>query len=363
MKKLSILLMVLILALAGCADGPTDSPGQKPVPETKAAFLRAHFIDVGQGDAAFIEFPNGKTLLIDAGDVGRGDDVSEYIKSLGYSSIDFLVATHPHADHIGGMPYAVDSFGIGSVYMPNAAASTDVFENLLDAIERKGLKIRAARAGVNILSEPGLTADILAPNAEKYNDLNNYSAAVKISYGETAFIFMGDAEILSENEISGDVRADVVKVGHHGSEYSSDPDFIRRTGAAYAIISVGAGNSYGHPSPLVTENWRKAGAKIYRTDENGTIIAVSDGTDVMISAEMRPEENGESALSENSPNRTEENKTDFEWVLNTNTKKIHYPECRAAAQISPGNYAVTDKTVRELLLGDFTVCGICKPHD
>jgi competence protein ComEC len=368
MKKILPLIMVLVFVLTGCVGDSSDPQGRKPVSEPEAAFLRVHFIDVGQGDAVFIELPNEQTMLIDAGDTGYGDTVANYIRSNGYASLDYVVATHPHADHIGGMAAALNATDVGAVYMPHIETTTQTFENLLDTIEAKGLKIKTARAGTNILSAGGLSIDILAPNAEKYSDLNNYSAVVKISYGETAFLFMGDAEALSETEIRGDVRADVVKVGHHGSDSSSSPEFIGRTQARYAIVSVGAGNIYDHPSPVTIKNWVDAGAKVYRTDENGTIIALSDGIDVMISAKASAEspETGKDALSGDSPNRGEsksEASATSEWTLNTNTKKIHYPECRVVSRISPENYATSDKTVAELLNEGFTECGICKPHD
>jgi hypothetical protein len=158
---------------------------------------------------------------------------------------------------------------------------------------------------------------------------------------------MGDAEVLSEKEIRGDVRADVVKVGHHGSDSSSSPEFIDRTEARYAIVSVGAGNKYDHPSPVTMKNWSDAGAEVYRTDENGTIIVLSDGSDVMISAKAS----------------SEKPETASEWALNTSTKKIHYPYCRFVPQIKAENLAISDKTVAELKSEGFDACGTCKPHD
>jgi competence protein ComEC len=149
MKKFLSLILVLILAFGGCASNPERTERPERIPEFKepdAAFLSVHFMDVGQGDASFVELPNGKTMLIDAGDAGRGDEVVSYVERLGCSGIDFIVATHPHADHIGGMARVIDSFDVGVIFMPNALASTDVFESMLDAAEEKGLKIRTAGA-------------------------------------------------------------------------------------------------------------------------------------------------------------------------------------------------------------------------
>ncbi|MDD4716166.1 MAG: MBL fold metallo-hydrolase [Oscillospiraceae bacterium] len=245
-----------------------------------SGMLKVCFLDVGEADSIFIVLPNGETMLIDAAEKGDGDNISRYIKAQGITKIHYLVATHPHADHIGGMEKIVDAFEIGAVYFPNAAANTKTFETLLLAMKRKGLTIKTAKAGVNILSQQGLNISILAPNQDHYEDLNNYSAVVKLTYGKTRFLFMGDAEALSENEIITDVKADVLKVGHHGSSSSTSGNFLNRVSPQYAVISVGKGNAYGHPSQQVVDRLTAAGAKIYRTDRDGTVVFTSDGTKV-----------------------------------------------------------------------------------
>jgi competence protein ComEC len=353
------------LFVTGCAGTPTppDTPGSE---QQSPNILRAHYIDVGQGDTAFIELPNNQTMLIDAGDVGYGSAVADYIRDCGYKSLDYAVATHPHADHIGGMETALDAMTVGDIYMPQTVTATRVYENLLDKIAEKGLKIRTARADVNMLSDEGLSVDILAPNAEKYSDLNNYSAVVMIAYGDTKFLFMGDAEILSENEIQGNIRADVVKVGHHGSEYSSGRDFVDRVKARYAVISAGKDNSYGHPAAAVIKRWEDAGAEVYRTDLNGTIIISSDGADIMAAykeAAGGPAEEPAPALIPPVSEESAPAETTAEWVLNTNTKKIHYPDCRSVPQIKESNRGASEKTIAKLEEEGFSACGICKPHD
>jgi competence protein ComEC len=185
-KRFLCFLIFLVLFAIGC-DGTTPPNTPKPEPPNPN-FLRVHYIDVGQGDAIFIEFPNDQTMLIDAGDVRYGSAVADYIRSNGYRSLDYVVATHPHSDHIGGMATVLDSIGVKNMYMPRAVTTTRVYENLLDKIADKGLKINTARAGVNVLSENGLSVDMLAPNAEEYSDLNNYSAVVIITYWDTKFL-------------------------------------------------------------------------------------------------------------------------------------------------------------------------------
>ncbi|MFB0919832.1 MAG: MBL fold metallo-hydrolase, partial [Oscillospiraceae bacterium] len=244
--------------------------------------LTVHFLDVGQGDAEFIELPDGKTMLIDAGESEYGDTVVNYIKGLGYKKVDYLVATHPHADHIGGMTKVVQSFAIGAVYMPNTTTTTQTYSSLLTAIKSAGLTITAAKAGVNMFSANGLTADIIAPVGTSYDDLNNYSAVIKLSYKNNSFLFMGDAEELSENEITANVKADVLKVGHHGSNSSTGQDFLSKVAPKYAVISVGTGNDYGHPAQITLDKLSAIGAAIYRTDKDGTVIFKSDGTNITV---------------------------------------------------------------------------------
>ncbi|MEA4895137.1 MAG: MBL fold metallo-hydrolase [Oscillospiraceae bacterium] len=246
-------------------------------------YLIVHFIDVGQGDSEFIELPSGKTMLIDAGESEYGNTVVNYIKNLGYSKIDYLVATHPHADHIGGMAKVVQSFSIGSIYMPFATTTTQTYSYLLSAIKSAGLTVTTAKAGVNMFNSNGLTADIIAPVGTGYDDLNNYSAVIKLTYKNNFFLFMGDAEELSEKEITTSVKADVLKVGHHGSNSSTGQAFLGKVNPKYAVISVGEGNDYGHPAQTTLDKLSSIGATTYRTDKNGTVIFKSNGTDISVS--------------------------------------------------------------------------------
>lgn len=247
--------------------------------------MKVHYIDVEEGDSIFIELPNEKAMLIDAGEAVEGKKVINYIKQLGYSNIDYVVGTHPHTDHIGGLAQVINGFDVGKIYMPKVISTSKTYEKLLNTISMKGLKIQTARAGVNIINENNLLIDIIAPNNDSYSDLNNYSVVIKITYKNRKFIFMGDAEMISENEILTDVTADVVKVGHHGSNTSSGQNFVDRVNAKYAIISVGSDNNYNHPNMNIVNRWVNSGAKVYRTDLSGTIIAITDGNALSIETE------------------------------------------------------------------------------
>lgn len=244
--------------------------------------MRVHYIDVGQGDAIFIELPNSQTMLIDAGESSKGQIVINYIKSLGFSKIDYLLGTHPHTDHIGGLAQVINAFNIGKVYMPKAVSTSKTYENLLNTIAAKNLKINTAKAGINVIQESNITADIIAPNNDSYSSLNNYSIVLKIKYKDKSFLFNGDAETLSENEIKTDVSADVIKIGHHGSDTSSGQSFVNKVKAKYAIVSVGSSNRYDHPIQSILDRWQNSGTKIYRTDLSGTIIVTTNGTSIDI---------------------------------------------------------------------------------
>jgi len=326
-KQIVVLLSVLFLFLAGCPLGvsdlePTPTPeiyiSPEPVPEIAPeptpeptpeltpeptadidnpeddeppAFteeLKVHFIDVGQADSILIQLPNEQTMLIDGGNSVNAKTIMGYIHSHNITSIDYLVATHPHADHIGGLPAIIDSMDIQNVYMPRKNHDTQTFERLLESIEKKGLQINEVKAGVSVLSIPGLEIDVVAPLRENYRKLNDYSAVIKITFLSTAFLFMGDAEALSEGEITADVSADVLKVGHHGSDTSTSTTFLSRVSPSYAVILVGKGNSFRHPDDVILSRLNDAGADVYRTDLQGTIVFTSDGENIAVNTTATP---------------------------------------------------------------------------
>ncbi len=307
--------------------------------------LRIHYLDVGQGDSIFIELPDGGTMLIDAGEARYADGIAKYIKALGYTKIDYIVGTHPHADHIGGLADVIKTFSVGKVYLPRSANTTQTYENLLTTIQSKGLTVRTAKAGVDILTAAGLKVYFIAPVRDDYGDkdYNLYSACVRITYGGRAFLFMGDATTQNEAEITEDVSADVIKVGHHGSKTSSSAAFVKRVEAKYAVVSVGRDNKYNLPAAGILKRWTDSGAKLYRTDESGTIICYSDGNYLMMKADAP-------SLPEDSP---------AAYILNTNSKKIHLATCSYAASISDANRASTRKSLDELKAEGYTCCGVC----
>lgn len=244
--------------------------------------LNVHFLDVGQGDSIFIELPDEKTMLIDAGENYHGEGIINYIGDCGYSKIDYLVATHPHADHIGSMGYIVRNMDIGSVYTPKAAANTKTYENLLESISDKGLKITSAKAGLTIAEESDYIIDVLAPVTIDESDLNNSSAVIKLTYKNNSFLFTGDAEKKELETITDDISADVLKVGHHGSNTSTTEEFLYEVRPKYAVISVGEGNEYGHPHKETLRLLEEFNCELYRTDIDKTVVFSSDGNIISV---------------------------------------------------------------------------------
>jgi competence protein ComEC len=252
------------------------------IQNTNNEYLKVHIIDVGQADSIFIELPNEQSLLIDAGNNSDDEIIVDYINNLQYDKIDYVVGTHPHEDHIGGLDTVINTFNIGKVYLPKVENNTKTFEDMLLAVKNKNLKINTAVAGVKIIDTENLKVQIISPQNKIYEDFNYYSAVVKIEYLDNSFILMGDAEKINESEITDDVNADVIKIGHHGSDTSSSEQFLQKVSPDYAIISVGENNKYGHPNDATLNLLNEMNINVVRTDESGTITVISDGKNIEV---------------------------------------------------------------------------------
>lgn len=277
-----ILLIISLISAVGCSIDIDE------VDNDIIGNLQVHFIDVGQGDSIFIELPNGETALIDGGPRSSEEMVLNYLSKQGVEKIDYLVATHPHEDHIGGLIGVVENYDIGKIYMPDVVHTTKTFENLLLAIQNKGYKISKAEAGDRILDKEGLSIHILAPEINvSVDNLNNYSIVLRLDYGKNSFLFTGDAESQSEETMINKgygLKSDVLKVGHHGSSTSTTDEFLNKVEPKYAVISCGKDNRYGHPHEEIIAKLTNKNIKIYRTDMDGNIIATSDGEKITFSA-------------------------------------------------------------------------------
>ena len=288
-RCLTIMVMLIMIILVMELDIDSSivkkaSPARNTTSAKLENEMKVHFIDVGQGDCIFIELPNDETMLIDAGEYDEVDGAVTYIHSQGYDTIDYVIATHPHSDHIGGMKTIFDNFDVKNAYLSPAISTTKTYERMLDAIENSDAKAHKAFAGTEIISEDNLSAIVVAPatdNPDDYTEnLNDSSVILKITYGETSFLFTGDAEKAEEDAIRTNIKCDVLKIGHHGSRTSTSANFLKKVEPKYAIISVGEGNEYGHPTEEVLKRLEERNIEVYRTDLKGTIVVTSDGKNI-----------------------------------------------------------------------------------
>ena len=241
--------------------------------------LEIYFFDVGQADSILINEENS-TVLIDAGNNKDGKNLVEYLKNdLKLEKINIVIGTHPHEDHIGGLDEVINNFDIDKVYLPDVITITKTFEDVLNSIEKKKYKIIIPKINEEFKLN-NMNFKILYTGTDEKN-LNDSSIVLKLKYDNTSYLFMGDASKKTEKKLlKKDITSDVIKIGHHGSEYSTSEDFLNKVNPKYAIIQVGKNNIYKHPNKETLEKLNKNNIKIYRTDINGTIKIISDGKNI-----------------------------------------------------------------------------------
>lgn len=363
-----------------------QEPAEDPAPaEPELTDMTATFIDVGQGDSALVELPDGKVMLIDAGEASASQSVLDALEAAGVDEIDYLVATHPHADHIGGMEAVLDTYDVDEVWMPDAPDTTETYEGFLDAVDAEGCSVEEAVAGEEIVGEDaGYTVDVLAPSDDvDSEDMNDYSAIVKVTYGDTALLFTGDAsaqEIVDANP----GHVDVLKAAHHGSETGTNAEVMTETTPEFVVMSYAEGNSYGHPDQSALDAVSAAGATAYSTAANGNVTATSDGEQVSVetekngtivagvSAEERAQQEAEAqAQAEAEAQAQAEAEAEAQAqqqqqqaepqedmvVITQSGKKYHRPGCRTLSR-SKNTSTVTRSEAEAMGLGP---CGVCNP--
>ena len=291
-KKLLHIILILVLILNLCAcDGLSElvsgyMGGAEPF--VSDGTLTVRYLYVGQADCTLITLPDGKTLLIDGGNDGDGKGIAKYIKGLGIEKLDFVVGTHPHEDHIGGLDKIINEIPCGKIYAPDVPKSaqpdTANYKDFVKAAMNQECRITNIEKGESIYESGDIRIDCFSPDsADIYSDLNNYSIVLKITYGNTSFLMMGDAEHEIETllEKSGaDISADVIKAGHHGSATSSRKSFVKKVAPDYAIISCGIDNTYDFPKKKTMEVFESLGIETFVLSETGTVFAISDGNTV-----------------------------------------------------------------------------------
>ena len=251
--------------------------------------LKIYFLDVGQADSILIE-NNNEYMLIDAGNNEDGLKLVNYFNSLGITNFKIVIGTHAHEDHIGGLDDIIKNFSIESFYMPEVITTTKTFEDVLDALEEKQVAFQTPTLNEELNFEE--TRIEILNVEDNSSDLNDTSIVLRLEYGTTSFLFMGDASSKIEQRILNEnIRSDVLKVSHHGSTGSTTLSFLKKVSPTYAVISVGKDNIYKHPSSTIINRLNKNNVKVYRTDEQGTIVAESNGTIINFS-NIKTETNG-----------------------------------------------------------------------
>lgn len=384
-KRLLLIILAAVYLLGGCsfvsdneantrAGRENSETGREDGSTTGDAALEVHFIDIGQGDSTFITC-DGHAMLIDGGNNGKGTAVQLYLEKQGIESLDYVIGTHPDSDHIGGLDVIIYKFDVGKVIMPDYEKDTKTYQEVIDVLDEKNYKITLPAVGDTYsLGQARFT--IIAPGKQYKNNANDNSVGILLEHGSKRFVLTGDAEEESEEDIlkSGiDINADVYKVSHHGSKTASTDAFLEAVNPAYGVISCGEGNTYGHPHAEVMNKLREAGIKVFRTDEQGTIVAKSDGREITWncspSESWKAGEPGGSVKSEGKQKSRESKEKEsggnesrgkkITYIVNENTKKFHLPDCGSVEEIQDKNKIESSETKEKLIEKGYSPCKRC----
>lgn len=373
-RTAAVIAAFITLTLTGCGQTP-ESPGSLPVSgvvsETTAqsgqetagvsesGSFTVHFIDVGQADSALVTC-DGHSMLIDGGNADDSNLVYSVLQRETEGHLDYVVGTHAHEDHIGGLSGAFETDTADVTFCPVTEYDSKAFRNFKTRADERGGGITIPAVGDTFtLGEASVT--VVAVNSVP-EDTNNTSIVIRIVYGDTSFLFTGDAEQETEEKIleSGqNIESTVLKVGHHGSSTSTSQAFLDAVSPTYAVISCGKDNSYGHPHSETLAKLASAGVEVLRTDELGDIYCTSDGSEVTFSYGEYHKDADTSAAEIEEPQQPDT--ISETYILNTNSRKFHRPDCSSASQISDANREEYTGTREELIEQGYTPCGYCKP--
>lgn len=282
-KKYSLLLCIIILFTSLTLSSCDTLQGSVKNNLSSTSSLRIHYIDVGQGDSILIQV-NNKNMLIDSGPAVSEDKILSYLKNLNIRKFDYVITTHPHEDHIGNMTAIINKYSIDKFLAPKVTTNTATFKKMMLALKNKNMKIQTIKSGIGSIDlGENINVDVFSPNKDIYEELNNYSPMIKITYGTRSFLFVGDAEKEVEQEVLNknyDIKSDVLKVGHHGSSSSTSKEFLKKVNPSIAVISVGVNNSYNHPNKNVVKLLKDSDITVYRTDTDGTVVLDCDGKNI-----------------------------------------------------------------------------------
>lgn len=348
---------------AGNAGGGQDSGRAGAAQATgntgiaQAGTLTVTWLDVGQGDAAVIQC-GGQSMLIDGGKPEKSSYIYAWLQQHGLSYLDVIVATHVDADHIGGLSGALNYASVGTAYCPETTGTTETFQSFVKYLAQRGKQITVPTAG-ETFALGGAQVQILGP-LHRAEDSNDNSIVLKVSFGASSFLFTGDAERAEEQDLLNagvNLQSTVLKVGHHGSDTSTSYPFLRAVAPQYAVISVGTGNSYGHPTEAVLSRLRDAGVTTFRTDMQGEITAVSDGQTINFSTAK----NATAETLANAGAGQNAGTTAGSYVLNTNSHKFHLPGCSSVDTISPKNRKDVNESREQIISEGYAPCKRCNP--
>ena len=340
-----LLTLALVLGLSGCTVSPTQSPPQAS--GSAGEGLRVDFLDVGQADSALVRCGE-EAMLIDGGNVGDSSYVVSYLKSQNVTHLDYLVASHAHEDHAGGLSGPLNTCTVNHVYCPVTQAEGKYFASLEKYTAAQGLSIEVPQVG-DTWSLGDATVTVLGPVRE-YDNANNTSLVLSVDYGSTSVLFTGDMEQDAEADLlasGADVSATVLKVGHHGSDTSTSEAFLSAVSPSYGVISVGADNSYGHPAQEVLDRLSRHGVETWITRDRGNITLRSDGTSISFTAEQ-------GAAPAASPTASQEE----DYIGNRNTQVFHRPSC---PNLPREENRVAFASRQAALEAGYRPCGNCEP--